>query len=143
MDEKPIYGLRAGQNETDPTASVPEGWRKQDFQPLNQQHAPFKMAGWLVALLIVLFVLAIVAILYHGKLSSTLGAAFGAGIFIIALLFFAILSIGLYLLPGIIAIQRHHRNRVAIFACNIIFGWTFIGWGIALVWAFTKNTESS
>jgi len=42
----------------------------------------------------------------------------------------------LYFLPGLIAARRKHRNATAIGVCNLLFGWTFIGWGIALIWAF-------
>jgi hypothetical protein len=44
--------------------------------------------------------------------------------------------IGIYFLPTIIA-GRHH-NSSAIFVLNLLLGWTFIGWVIALVWACTK-----
>lgn len=40
-----------------------------------------------------------------------------------------------YLVPAIIAALRRHRNDGAILALNILFGWTFVGWGVALVWA--------
>jgi hypothetical protein len=45
----------------------------------------------------------------------------------------------LYFIPAIIAWQRRHRQRVAILVVNIFFGWTFVGWIIALVWAFTRR----
>ena len=40
-------------------------------------------------------------------------------------------------LPSIIAFARRHQNRAAILVLNIFLGWTFVGWVIALVWAFT------
>lgn len=43
----------------------------------------------------------------------------------------------LLLLPGIIASRREHHNRMAIWAVTLIFGWTILGWGIALVWALS------
>jgi T4 superinfection immunity protein len=43
----------------------------------------------------------------------------------------------LYFLPGIIAFRRHHHNAVAILVFNLLLGWTFLGWVIALVWALT------
>jgi threonine/homoserine/homoserine lactone efflux protein len=42
----------------------------------------------------------------------------------------------LYFLPGLVASRRKHKNATAISICNILFGWTFIGWGIAMIWAF-------
>jgi len=46
----------------------------------------------------------------------------------------------LYFLPSIIAFfAREKKNRVAIFALNLFFGWTLLGWVIALVWALTED----
>jgi hypothetical protein len=45
----------------------------------------------------------------------------------------------LYFLPAIVAIVRGHPNSLAIFILNLLLGWTFIGWVIALVWSFTSN----
>lgn len=46
-----------------------------------------------------------------------------------------------YFLPTLAAYQRRHRNRDPVFIVNLFFGWTFIGWVIALAWAFTDNTH--
>jgi len=51
-----------------------------------------------------------------------------------------ILGIALYFVPSIVAAARQHRNGVPIGLLNIFLGWTFIGWVLALVWAFTANT---
>ncbi len=45
----------------------------------------------------------------------------------------------LYFLPCFVALMRSHKNAAAIFVLNLLLGWTFIGWVIALVWAFTKS----
>lgn len=45
-------------------------------------------------------------------------------------LFFSIL---LYFLPTIIG--RHKADATGIFLVNLLFGWTVIGWFIALIWA--------
>ncbi len=42
---------------------------------------------------------------------------------------------GLYFLPVIIAAVRHTHNSGSILLINLFFGWTFIGWCIALVMA--------
>ncbi len=47
------------------------------------------------------------------------------------------------LLPGIVASRRNHRNHAAIWAVTIIFGWTLLGWGVALVWALTESTQET
>jgi len=43
-----------------------------------------------------------------------------------------------YFLPWVIALLRSHRNSTAIFVLNLLLGWTFIGWVVALVWSFTN-----
>jgi hypothetical protein len=44
-----------------------------------------------------------------------------------------------YFLPTIVAINRHHRNRMAIVMLNFLLGWTLIGWVAAMVWACTAD----
>ncbi len=48
-------------------------------------------------------------------------------------MFFAIIIT--YFFPAIVAVARRKRNWGAIFALNLLAGWTFIGWVAALVWA--------
>lgn len=45
----------------------------------------------------------------------------------------------LYLLPTWVAVGRQHTNRLSIFALNLLLGWTFVGWVVSLVWAFTAQ----
>ena len=45
----------------------------------------------------------------------------------------------LYFLPSIVALKHGTRNTRAIFVLNLFFGWTFIGWVIAMVWAKTAR----
>ena len=47
----------------------------------------------------------------------------------------------LYLLPTYVAHCRTHYQFPAICALNILLGWTFIGWAVALVWALTKPAK--
>jgi hypothetical protein len=44
-----------------------------------------------------------------------------------------------YFAPALIAYENKKRNSGAIFAMNLLLGWTFLGWVIALVWALTKD----
>ncbi len=44
-------------------------------------------------------------------------------------------------MPSIIAGARKHQNTTAILAINLLFGWTLIGWGGALIWSLTNNTN--
>ena len=46
----------------------------------------------------------------------------------------------LYFLPTIIAAQREKSNTVGIFTMNLLWGWTFVGWVIALVWALSRQS---
>jgi len=46
----------------------------------------------------------------------------------------------LYFLPTVIALVRGHLSGFAIFLLNLFFGWTLIGWLIALIWSCTGNT---
>lgn len=49
--------------------------------------------------------------------------------------------LGLYFLPSVVATSRRHRNAWPIALTNAFFGWTLIGWVIALIWAFTDETD--
>jgi len=44
----------------------------------------------------------------------------------------------IYLLPWVVSVSNGHPSKTGIFILNFFLSWTFIGWVIALVWAFTK-----
>ncbi len=46
-----------------------------------------------------------------------------------------------YFIPAFVAFRRQHANKVPVMLVNAFLGWTFIGWIVALVWAFTSNTR--
>ena len=48
----------------------------------------------------------------------------------------------LYLLPSIFAWYRRHSKFAAIVVLNLLLGWTFIGWAVAMVWAFAENRRA-
>lgn len=50
-----------------------------------------------------------------------------------------LLYIAIYFLPTIVAFLTHHKNKLSIFFLNLLLGWTFIGWVIALVWAAKRD----
>lgn len=52
---------------------------------------------------------------------------------------FAVIIIGLYFAPSCIAAYYKKRNSTAIFLVNLFFGWSIIGWIVALVWAASKD----
>ena len=41
-----------------------------------------------------------------------------------------------YFIPTLVAAARQHASISAIFILNLFLGWSFIGWVVALVWAF-------
>jgi len=49
----------------------------------------------------------------------------------------------LYFVPSFVAASRGHQNRVAIFALNLLLGWTFLGWVGALVWSLTAPRRTA
>jgi succinate-acetate transporter protein len=58
-------------------------------------------------------------------------------------IFWVIFFIALYFLPWMEAMRRWHSKTTAIGVLNVLLGWTFIGWVIALVWACTENKEKA
>ena len=46
--------------------------------------------------------------------------------------------IAMYLVPTIIAAARNHHQAGPIVLINILFGWSLIGWGAALIWSTSK-----
>lgn len=50
------------------------------------------------------------------------------------------IMLALFFLPTIIAAARGHQV-LAIFLLNFFFGWTVIGWLIALIWSVTDKQQ--
>jgi len=46
-----------------------------------------------------------------------------------------------YFVPTIVAAIRGHQSARAVFALNLLVGWTFLGWVVAFVWALTNLTQ--
>jgi len=46
-----------------------------------------------------------------------------------------------YFTPALIAFSRNHKNGTSIFLTNLFFGWTFLGWAVALIWSASANVE--
>jgi hypothetical protein len=49
--------------------------------------------------------------------------------------------LALYILPACVAMVRGHKNVNPIILINLFFGWTLLGWAIALIWAMTDNVK--
>ena len=47
----------------------------------------------------------------------------------------------LYFVPTFIALFTGRRNTKAIFAFNLLLGWTIIGWAFALIWALKEPSK--
>ena len=52
---------------------------------------------------------------------------------------FWLVSLFLYFLPAFLA--RNKPNFTSILILNILAGWTFIGWIIALIWAISSDSQ--
>jgi hypothetical protein len=48
------------------------------------------------------------------------------------------LGMACYFVPSLIVYLRGHCSMVAIFALNLLLGWTGVGWVGALIWAMYK-----
>jgi hypothetical protein len=64
---------------------------------------------------------------------------FGLPIYVLSIL----VGTTIYFLPTIIAFARGRNNRLAISALNLLLGWTFLGWVVAIVWSLTGNGRGS
>ena len=49
------------------------------------------------------------------------------------------LAISAYLLPTIIAVLRHAPDLAAVVLINVLLGWSFIGWLIAMIMAVRRT----
>jgi NhaP-type Na+/H+ or K+/H+ antiporter len=62
----------------------------------------------------------------------------GSFVLFVLVILVCIVSLFIWILPGIIASNRKHHNTAAIWAITLLLGWSFVGWVVALVWAFTN-----
>ena len=51
--------------------------------------------------------------------------------------------LAIYFVPTIIAKKRRHRNFMAIAVVNLLLGWSFIFWVVALVWSLRVERKPS
>jgi hypothetical protein len=56
--------------------------------------------------------------------------------------FVAMIIIFVYFIPGTIAVARNHKHTAAVVLVNLLFGWTFLGWAIALIWSVMNQRDS-
>lgn len=62
---------------------------------------------------------------------------------ILAILFLIVICLAFYFLPTLIAASRNHHQWGTIFVVNIFFGWTFVGWVVALAWSVSASRNRS
>lgn len=48
-----------------------------------------------------------------------------------------------YFIPTIVALSRKKTNRASIFLLNLLLGWTFVGWVVALIWSFSTDNKQT
>lgn len=54
-----------------------------------------------------------------------------------------IILIFIYFLPTLVACSRKHKSRGGIFITNLVFGWSIIGWLIALIWSASNAQQNT
>ncbi len=58
-----------------------------------------------------------------------------------ALLILSIVGFCVYFFPSYVAMDRGHPSKGGIIVINLFLGWTFLGWVIALAWAFSGKRQ--
>lgn len=89
---------------------------------------PAKRPGGVLVFVVIALSILIGTILGSAPIGQQLGGSGG-------LILLTMLVLFLYLLPAFIAYERSHRQRHAILILNVVFGWSFVGWIIALIWS--------
>lgn len=54
----------------------------------------------------------------------------------------AVIAIVMDFIPYFVAKGRNHPNATAIFMLCLFAGWTFVGWVVAIVWAYMGQPEA-
>ena len=78
--------------------------------------------------------------MHHRHDSDASMPLLGSWVALIAVAFF---GLAIYFMPTSIAMGRKHQNVGALFALNLLLGWTLLGWVAALVWAFVRGPGST
>jgi hypothetical protein len=59
----------------------------------------------------------------------------------VKIVFFAVATVTIYMLPTFIAAKRNCKARNAIGIVDLFLGWTFVGWVVALAWSASGEVE--
>ena len=54
---------------------------------------------------------------------------------------FLVVGAIIYFVPTVIAWWMHAKSTRAIFYVNLVFGWTIVGWIVAMMWALAERNE--
>jgi hypothetical protein len=54
----------------------------------------------------------------------------------------SVVGLFLYFVPAGIAGQRGMASATGVFVANLFLGWTFLGWVLCLIWAFTGKSKA-
>lgn len=54
-----------------------------------------------------------------------------------------IVLLALYFLPVLVSVIRKTGNAIAVFLVCLFFGWTFLGWIVALIMAFGRPANTT
>ena len=66
-----------------------------------------------------------------------------AGMDLASIIIGSLLGLVVYFAPSMIARSRRHPSLVAIRVLNLLLGWTFLGWVVSLVWAYSGPDPSN
>lgn len=58
---------------------------------------------------------------------------------LLIVLIFVLIGLFIYFLPSSVA--KNKKNANAIFWVNLLFGWSAIGWIVALIWALKDSDD--
>ncbi len=53
-----------------------------------------------------------------------------------------IIGLGIYFIPTFVAYDRKMKNKESVLWLNLLLGWTFIGWVVALIWSLIKSESN-
>lgn len=111
--------------------------------PVRPKIVAYILAGSFVANSIFFMFLNVLALIASVGIESDEGASW-YHLFTSGLISFVIVSsLAMYATPTIIAYVREHKNIVPIMIVNICFGWTLLGWLLALIWSCTAKEKAT
>ena len=115
-------------------ANDPRSGRKH-HQTLRESHAIPKWGLWVIGVAL-LVVAGTAAFIYFGE--EAIVASMPSVLLWLGFAVVALAALVVYFLPAVIAMNYRVRRSGAITTLNLLLGWTFIGWALALVWSIAE-----